>query len=51
MEESYYFSPPKMLEFHVELTAPKNAAALERAIAAALAADTSDIGFNLLYLT
>lgn len=37
---SLYFSPPKMLELHVELIAPKKAAALDRAeAAAALAAE------------
>lgn len=40
-----------MLEFQVELIAPKNAAAPERAIAAALVADASDADFNLLNLT
>ena len=49
--KSGYFSPPKMLEFQVELIAPKNAAAPERAIAAALVADASDADFNLLNLT
>ena len=40
-----------MLEFQVELMAPKNAAALERAIAAAFVAEASDVDFSLLYLT